>query len=48
MKEKKNITEIIDILSEYGYDMFVKENTITILKDGYVKTTPLDNTIINV
>lgn len=43
--EKKEISELIDILSEYGYDMLVKDNIITLLKDGYVKTIPLDNTL---
>ena len=45
MENKKEIDELINILSEYGYDMFVKDNIITLLKDGYVKTIPLDNTI---
>ena len=45
LENKKEIDELINILSEYGYDMFVKDNIITLLKDGYVKTIPLDNTI---
>ena len=45
MENKKEIDELINILSEYGYDMFVKDNIITLLKDGYVKTIPLDNTL---
>ena len=45
MEKKKEIDELINILSKYGYDMLVKNNIITLLKDGYVKTIPLDNTI---
>ena len=45
MENKKEIGELIDILSKYRYDMLVKNNIITILKDGYIKTIPLDNTI---
>ncbi len=49
MKNEKEINELINILSEYGYDMLVKNNIITILKDDYVKTTTLYNvlTLIN-
>ena len=42
---KREIDELVDILSEHGYDMLVNNNTITLLKDGYVKTVPLDNII---
>lgn len=45
MENKEEVDELINILSKYGYDMLVKDNTITLLKDGYVKTIPLDNTI---
>ncbi|MGM0495967.1 MAG: hypothetical protein ACQERX_04820 [Bacillota bacterium] len=43
MNNKSNIDEIIKELAKYGYDMFVNDNIITVLYDGYVKTTPLDN-----
>jgi hypothetical protein len=42
---KREIDELVDILSEHGYDMLVNNNIITLLKDGYVKTVPLDNTM---
>jgi hypothetical protein len=45
MKNNEDIDKLINKLAKYGYDMFVKDNTITILCDGYVKTTPLDNTL---
>lgn len=45
MENKEKIDELINILSKYGYDMLVNNNVITLLKDGYVKTIPLDNTI---
>jgi hypothetical protein len=45
MENKEKIDELINILSEYGYDMLVNDNVITLLKHGYVKTIPLDNTI---
>jgi hypothetical protein len=45
LKNKVDTDKLINELAKYGYDMFVKDNTITILCDGYVKTTPLDNTL---
>jgi hypothetical protein len=40
-----DIDNIIKAVNKHGYNMFVKDNTITILFDGFVKTTPLDNTL---
>ena len=35
--------KLINEVQKHGYDIFIKENVITILYEGYVKTTPLDN-----
>lgn len=45
LRKENIIKNIIDGLMKHGYDIFINNNEIIILHDGYVKTTPLDNTL---
>lgn len=35
----------VDEILKRGYDCFISENTIFIIKDGFTTQTPLDNTL---